>query len=353
MYKPSRFFAPVLLVPGVLFEAGVRMRNLSYSKGLLTQARLPRPVVSIGNLTLGGSGKTPLVILVAQLILKLGYPSAVLTRGYGRHSRMRSHILPPGTTIEHPALELGDEPALVRRHVPAAWLGVSSDRLASGRTILGRCPDVVFLLDDGFQHRQLYRDLDIVVIDQTQPLLHNRIFPRGSLREPLSCLRRCDAVVLNGTPAAAEAALIVRAIQEINSHVPVLRCLQKIRRLVPLSAWNDPNSEDVSGVGCNKAFLVAALGNPERFRKNVEEAGIKAAGCRFFRDHHRLTPDDWRDCVLQARRCGADTLIFTEKDAIKIKEPPDFPLLVAIQSTELDRPAEMEQLLLRTIRGAR
>ncbi len=351
MYKPSPLLAPVVFVPGVLYEAAVRLRNLSYSSGLLTQARLPRPVVSIGNLTLGGSGKTPLVILIAQLVLKLGYPAAVLTRGYGRRSHVRSYILPPGITIERPAVESGDEPALVRRYAPGTWLGISSDRLSSGRVIFGRSADVIFLLDDGFQHRQLFRDLDIVVIDQTQPLLSNHVFPRGSLREPLSGLRRCDAVVLNGT--SAEADLIVRAIRETNRHALILRCLQKIRRLVPLLAWNDSGPGEVPTIGCSKAFLIAALGNPDRFRKNVEETGIKAVGCSFFRDHHQLTPDEWRDCIRQARRCGAEAAIITEKDAIKIMEPPDFPLLVAIQSTEIDRPTELEQLLVKVIRGAR
>lgn len=352
MYKPSPFLAPLLFVPGLIFEALVRGRNLSYSAGLLSSRRLHRPVISVGNLTLGGSGKTPLVIHVARTLTKLGHIPAALSRGYGRRSLAESHVLPPGNDVLFLAYNLGDEPALIRRYVPEIWLGISMDRYSIGREIEERCPKVIFVLDDGFQHRQLSRDMDIVVIDRSQPFLRDHVFPRGTLREPLSGLRRCQAVILNGISSAPDHDLIKRAIQKVIPHNHIFSCTQRIDSLVPFTIWNNPAAEEVPSAKCSCAYLAAALGNPERFRNDVEKLEISIVGSRFFRDHHRLTHQNWQNCIKEAGRRGAEAIIITEKDAVKILEPPDFPLLVAIQSTLINRPAEFEQLLAEAIREA-
>jgi len=352
MYKPSPFLAPLLFVPGLIFETVIRVRNLTYSAGLRSARSLTRPVISVGNLTLGGSGKTPLVIYVAQTLRNLGHTPAVLSRGYARRSLAISHVLPPGEEVPSPACVLGDEPALMRRRVPEIWLGISPDRYAIGREILVRCPGVIFVLDDGFQRRRLRRDHDIVIIDRTQPLLRNHLFPRGSLREPLSGLCRAHAVVLNGTPETSDSNSIEKAIREISPRIRIFHCIQRIVSLMPFAIWNARESGNVSSVQCTTAWLAAALGNPARFLKDVEDLGIRVAGSRFFRDHHRLTRKDWHRCIESARRCNAEAVIITEKDAIKIVEPPDFPLLVAVQSTLIDQPGEFEQMLREAVGDA-
>src|SRR5262249_53976455 len=159
-----------------------RARNELYAGGWLRERRLPRPVISVGNLTLGGTGKTPLAIYLAELLRKLDAAPALLSRGYGRRSRDRIQVFGPGDEVSNLVWRAGDEPALVRRRVPAVWLGISKDRRAAGERVLEKKPDVVFILDDGFQHRKLHRDLDIVVVDRAQPLTTNRVFPRGTLR---------------------------------------------------------------------------------------------------------------------------------------------------------------------------
>ncbi|HYK91507.1 MAG TPA: tetraacyldisaccharide 4'-kinase [Acidobacteriota bacterium] len=351
MYKPLPSLAPLLYVPSLLFGAVVRLRNLSYSRGALRSARLPRPVISIGNLTLGGTGKTPLVIHLAATLLRLGHQTAILSRGFGRHRIAISHVLQPRGDGPLHTSHLGDEAALIRRRLPEAWLGISTDRFAVGRKIAGLSPGVVFVLDDGFQHRQLHRDLDIVVIDPTQPLGENHLFPLGSLREPVSGLRRCHAVVLNGGAPAAVMASIASTLADINAHARIFHCTQKIDLLVPFGAWIDSTFAPTVAGRCARSFLTAALGNPRRFRADVENLGTTVTGCRFFRDHHILTRQEWRDCVRQADRAGAEAIIITEKDAVKIVEPPDFPLLVALQSVRFDRPAEFEQMLTKVIQG--
>jgi tetraacyldisaccharide 4'-kinase len=355
MYKVPAALAPILFVPGLAYEAFVRARNRLYSTARLQQHRLPAPVISVGNITLGGSGKTPLVIYVAQSLAKLGHTPVILTRGYGRSHPNKMQIIAPGETIPNPAALLGDEPALIRRHVPSAWLGVSGDRLEAGKIIAGRDPKIVFILDDGFQHRRLHRDLDIVIIDESQPLQSNRVFPRGSLREPVSALRRCHLVVINRSLNEEQPDSLEPALRNVKSEAKLFHCKQRIRALIPFHSWE--SRAPGSGVAnempsqSKSVLLVSALGNPERFQRDIVRFGVGVPGAAFFPDHHRLNRRDWQNCAERARRKGADTIITTEKDAVKVDEPPDFPLLVALQATEMAEVGAFEAVLKNCIEG--
>jgi tetraacyldisaccharide 4'-kinase len=343
--------APVIFIPGLVYEALVRARNGLYSAAALPQHRLPRPVVSIGNITMGGTGKTPLVIYAAQMIKNLGFNPVVLSRGYGRVEPNRTHILSPADKVPSPAETLGDEPALIRRHLPSLWMGISKDRFAAGSTISKQLERAVFLLDDGFQHRRLHRDLDIVVIDRSQPLASNRVFPRGTLREPLSALHRCHMVVINGMQAGEGPDSSAAEILRYQEKAPLFYCKQTIEALIPFSNWKEEITHGLPALPVESAFLAAALGNPERFERDIRQRGISVHGARFFPDHYRLKPDDWRECAEAARRWKVDAIITTEKDAIKMSHPPDFPLLVSVQSTVLFDSESFERILIDRIEG--
>jgi len=362
MYKAPTAVAPALYIPGILYEALVRLRNGMYSAALLPQRRLPKPVISIGNITMGGTGKTPLVIYVARLLLKLGFTPAVLTRGHGRIRSSATHILAPGETTQEPDSTLGDEPALIRRHVPSCWMGVSKNRFVAGSIIAERDSRVVFVLDDGFQHRELVRNLDIVVIDGSRPLGSDRVFPRGTLREPAASLHRANHIVINGNPDSADAGLTESEIRKVSAKGRIFHCHQFIRSLTPFPVWQKlgtcspedlvsssqyPESSLEAGTQAGKpsVYIVSAVGNPKRFRSDIQRIGFGGVGGRSFSDHHRLSRRDWQNCVDDARREGADTIVTTEKDAIKISEPFDFPLLVAEQSTELAESGPFEAAL--------
>jgi tetraacyldisaccharide 4'-kinase len=346
MHKIPSALAPVAGISSLVFESVVRVRNRSYASGLLKQHRLSAPVISVGNITVGGAGKTPLVIYLAQKLSQLGFTAAILSRGYGRQSLNDSYILPPEQAVATPALTLGDEPALIRRRVPGAWMGISKDRFAAGREIANQVKRPAFILDDGFQHRRLYRDLDIVIIDQSQPLKTNRIFPAGTLREPILELCRCHMVVINGMfdakdgvdPAASE----VRAIHE---KADLFYCTQTIRALVPFSSWLESRAAVNSDIMPQSVYLTAAIGNPERFYRDIQRLGIEVRGARFFSDHYWIKPDDWRMCVAEARAKSADAIVITEKDAVKLSQPPDYPLQVAVQLTEISDTGAFEQML--------
>jgi tetraacyldisaccharide 4'-kinase len=248
-------------------------------------------------------------------------------------------------------------------------MGVSKDRFVAGSILAQRDPRAVFVLDDGFQHRKLARDLDIVIIDGSRPLLSDRIFPRGTLREPIFALRRCDAVVINGPFDSPDANSIEAEIRGLQANARIFRCNQFVQRLVPFLSWQKTasfNPEEFPPIptpGCRlaarkpaglpSAFLVCALGNPERFQRDIRRLGIGGPGAKFFSDHHRISPKDWRNCAEEASRKGADALITTEKDAVKISEPPDSPLLVAMQSTEMADAHEFELVLKKCIEERR
>lgn len=350
MQSVPRALEPILFIPGLLYEALVRARNGLYAKGLFKQHRLPGPVISVGNITVGGSGKTPLVIHIAQLIAERGFQPAILTRGYGRDSSEKTLVVHPGELVPSAARVLGDEPAVIRRHVPSSWMGISGNRLEAGSSIARKAERPVFILDDGFQHRQLGRDLDIVVLDGSQPLQSNRVMPRGTLREPLQELGRCHVAVVNGVQEAGAADAILKSFVRYDSKVSVFFCSQNIESVIPFTSWSEKASPAWPRQP-RSAFLVAALGNPERFERDVRQFGIEVVGTKFFRDHYWLLQGDWNDCVRQARRMNAECMITTEKDAVKISHPPDFPLFIATQSTVIFRAGEFLEILTRCLEG--
>jgi tetraacyldisaccharide 4'-kinase len=337
--------APVSYIASPAFEALVRIRNRLYSSSLIPRHRLANPVISIGNITTGGSGKTPLVIYIAQAFLKFGWNPVILSRGYGRRHSSKTWILAPQNSVSSPAKTLGDEPALMRRHLPSIWMGISRNRFKTGTSIAKHQARTIFLLDDGFQHRKLHRDLDVVIIDRTQPLKANRLLPRGTLREPLSGLRRCHVVVINGTSETADPDPIEAEIQSLYAGAAIFHCTQKIRSLIPFPSWLENSAHLTSAPTPRSAYLVSALGNPHRFHSDVRQLGIEVRGIRSYGDHHWLKREDWLACANEARKRAADAIITTEKDAVKISHPPDFPLLVSIQSTQVAEAGEFERVL--------
>jgi tetraacyldisaccharide 4'-kinase len=340
--------APILFVPGLLYEAMVRARNGLYDAGMVPQHRLPGPVISVGNITLGGTGKTPLVLCIAPMLASGGFQPVILTRGYQRSRPNKSFILPPGEPVPAPARTLGDEPALLRRHLPAAWMGISKNRFWAGSRISQKLKQPVFILDDGFQHRQLGRDLDIVVFDLSQPLGSNRVFPRGTLREPPSGLRRCHIAVLNGALDGGAGNPVTEEVVRHSPKAALFSCSQRIGSMLPFDAWSEASS-GVPPRPPRSAYLVAGLGNPKRFEQDVRRLGIHVVATRFFPDHYWLTPEDWRACAHDARHRNAEAILTTEKDAVKISNPPDFPLRVAIQATVISDAAAFEAMLLQCV----
>jgi len=269
----------------MLFGAAVGARNTLYDRGVLPSRKLERPVVSIGNLSVGGSGKTPFVLLLGDLLKQRGIEFDVLSRGYGRRTRGVAIVDPGGASRD-----FGDEPLLIARKLQVPVI-VGEERFAAGRLAEERFPSRLHLLDDGFQHRALARDFDIVLV--TPEDAHDRLLPAGRLREPLSALARVDAVVLtSGVPAELfplAGKLVWRA------H----------RTIAPCDLPAHP-------------LVFCAIARPQNFFVQLRNAGVELAGEASFRDHYQYTEKDIRELIAMATRSEADGFVTTEKDAVNM-----------------------------------
>jgi tetraacyldisaccharide 4'-kinase len=287
----------------VVYEAGARLRAGLYRIGILPQRRLDGTVISVGNLTMGGTGKTPMVIWLAERLIAAGRRPAILTRGY-RGERPRNDGGLPGS----------DEVALLRTRLGArAQLGVGKDRYASGR-VLERHGAEWFILDDGFQHLALHRDADIVLLDASDPFGGGRLLPCGRLREPLAALRRASVVVITRSEHAPAVETLVRR----NTQAPIFYAqvaLQAVLR-APALAVEWPLADRSAA----RVFAFCGIGNPRAFFDDLRRWGFSVAGERRFRDHHRYSPADLAALERAAGAVQADALICTEKDVFNLRD---------------------------------
>lgn len=291
-------FSPIgrcLLTPlEMIYAAALRRRSARFDA--TPPKRLRWPVISVGNLSLGGSGKTPLVIELARLLARHGLQADVLTRGYGRSGRMTERVDPEGRAERY-----GDEPLLISRAARAAVF-VGADRYAAGLLAESGAASGerrVHLLDDGFQHRQLARDVDIVLAHPAD--LDGRLLPAGRLREPPAALRRADIVVLRCEDAALESRL--------REYVGEETVFWKIQRRVSYPAEK------------KKTLVFCAIARPREFLLALEALGVWVAARMIYRDHHRYTAADAEKLAALCRRSGCEELATTEKDAVKLDPP--------------------------------
>ena len=270
-----------------LYGAIVTARNRRYQSGSLKSRHLQGPVISIGNLSVGGSGKTPFLIALGELLKQRGIEFDVLSRGYGRATGAVALVDPAGSPRD-----FGDEPLLIARKLNVPVI-VGADRYAAGQFAEQKFGPLTHLLDDGFQHRRLARDFDIVMIDPGDR--REALLPVGRLREPLTSLRRADAVVLTND-APCDGLL-----------------------LAPYLVWRVRRGVDVPDSLTRPCFAFCGIARPRNFFEQLRAAGIELAGTRTFRDHHFYTDSDVAQLQILRKRHAATAFITTEKDAINLQ----------------------------------
>ncbi|MCD4749859.1 MAG: tetraacyldisaccharide 4'-kinase [Thermoanaerobaculales bacterium] len=301
-----------LLLPlSPLYSAAVHIRGAAYRYGWLERKKLPVPVISVGNLTFGGTGKTPTVIALVRDLVRRGRRPAVLTRGYGRQTDEPLFLVGPDTR-ETPE-RAGDEPLELASRLPGVPVVVDADRFRGGRRAIKAGAEIL-LLDDGFQHLKLVRDLDLVLIDASDPWGGGHVPPRGRLREPLSALRRASAVLVtkldkDATQVPTE---IVKGLKDLSPGMPVFGA-----RLTPERVHTPQGLQDPDVLSGQRVFAVAALGRPEGFRALLESAGAEVVGAEWFPDHHLYDEKDVERVISEVERLGA-VLTTTAKDAVKL-----------------------------------
>ena len=308
---PRTLAARLFLTPlSWLWTAGHRS-NLR--RAYVSRKALHTRVVSIGGLTMGGTGKTPLVEHIAERLAEQGKAPAILTRGYRKKSSARMVVAPRGSHV--PVDLTGDEAQIFVRG-GAAHVGIGSNRFEVGERIERELQPDVFLLDDGFQHVQLKRDEDIALIDALDPLAGG-IFPLGRRRESLSSLRRATAIVITRVDQGQEVSGLERLIRRYNRTAPIFRSSVVPTKWIDLE-WGAPR--DLSCAPFRRVAAFCALGSPTTFWRTLEELGLELVFRWSFRDHHAYRPTDIQRLTRQAIAAGAEALVTTEKDSMNLRE---------------------------------
>jgi len=329
-----------------LYGAGIALRNRLFDRGILPTMRLEQPVVSVGNLSAGGAGKTPFVIALGQLLKERGIHFDVLSRGYGRKTRGVLVVDPIGS-----APDFGDEPLLIARKLAVPVI-VGESRYQAGRVAQQKFQTQLHLLDDGFQHRSLARDFDIVLMASGD--FEDRLLPSGRLREPLSSLERADAIVLPQDLAAEHSCLREKPVWRMTREMYItgsdLTSLFRegtasaVPNAAPLRAGFSPSVPPSPVAFCG-------LARPEQFFAQVRAAGVVPAAEVIFRDHHAYSKGDIQRLLARRRELGAGGFLTTEKDAVNLGSlRADLePLTIAALKLTLDRPAELIDTILARI----
>jgi tetraacyldisaccharide 4'-kinase len=287
-----RFF---LGMAAQVYLIAVILRNFLYSKGWFKIHRADVPVISVGNITTGGTGKTPLVVWLCNALRNSKFKCAILTRGYKTKKRV-----------------LSDEVAILAESCPETKVVVNPDRVAGAAEAVSKFGANVLIMDDGFQHRRLARDLDIVTIDGTVPFGYGKLLPAGLLREPVAALKRADAAVITRCDQAAESELtqLEDKLQQINPEMIIARSIH-----VPVYMKSvDGKKNSLEELKDKKIFVFCGIGNPDAFFNTVEGLGTEIIGSKIFDDHYHYTDDCLAGIYTQAKRLNADLILTTQKD---------------------------------------
>jgi len=293
-----------------------RLRALLYDWGWFAQRKLPVPVLSVGNLTLGGTGKTPVVIVLVDWLLAQGKRVAILSRGYRRTSTDPYLLVSDGERLLVSPKEAGDEPFLMAQRCPKAIVAVGADRYELGDWVLNRFPVDCLVLDDGFQHLGLYRDVNLLLVDATDPEGLAALVPSGRLREPLQAAARATAIVVTRADVPAQVTEVCRRLQATLGTTP--DPIQVVFRPESLVSVVTGTSQALSWSKGKTALLCSGVGHAGSFRSLVERMGIRILDEVAYADHHDYTSHDVDRLRARAAELRAELIVTTEKDACKL-----------------------------------
>jgi tetraacyldisaccharide 4'-kinase len=338
----------LLSIVAVFYGAGIWLRNWLFdggqvksyavtTAGLVTSDRTQAttPVISVGNITVGGTGKTPLVIWLCNLFHEQNVNCAILTRGYKASK------------------DTNDEPGMLAKNCPGSAVVINPDRLAGAIEAVKKHKAQVLIMDDGFQHRQLHRDVDIVTIDAMLPFGYGRMLPAGLLREPASALKRAQAVVITRCDLVSRNNLteLMATINRINPNLIVAQTIHS-----PVLAISSDKQIPVEELKGKKIYAFCGIANPEAFLATVGLVGANIVGSKIYDDHHNYTVNDVNDIYRDAAKLGAQIILTTEKDYNKISSPAsgrsDLVLAyLAVRLQFVEGPDGIRDLIERSLAG--
>ncbi|GAB4344548.1 MAG: tetraacyldisaccharide 4'-kinase [Desulfobulbaceae bacterium] len=328
----------------------MRLREWSYRSGLRRVTKVGVPVVSIGNLTMGGSGKTPVVRYVAGFFLEKGLRPAIISRGYGGKAAGRVNIVSDGTSVLMNARDGGDEPRLLAEALPGVMVLTGGKRKFPAMRAVEMGADVL-ILDDGFQHMGLARDLDLVLFNADFLAGNSRVFPGGDLREPVKALERSDGFVMSGIndhnrDRAGRFADLLR--RHFPSH-PVYMSEYRAAELICRGKEEKSDRRSLEYARGKKVFAFCGIAHPQRFRETLEAIGVEICGFRPFPDHHLYSAGDEDGLIREALSMGAELCLTTEKDLVKLSPRTDRSLPVCALRMDVHFGNDFKEVLLSRI----
>lgn len=326
----------LLGVAAQVYSIVIILRNFLYSKGWLKVYHINATVISVGNITTGGTGKTPLVIWLCKSMKQKEIRCAVLTRGY---KATENYV---------------DEPAILTKSCPEAKVIVNPDRLAGAAEAVNKFGAKVLIMDDGFQHRRLGRNLDIVTIDATRPFGYGKMLPAGLLREPVGSLKRAEAVVITRCDQTSEVKLkeLEEKLKSVNPDMIIARSIHS----VSCAKSADEKQIGTEELRNKKIFAFCGIGNPDAFLSTIKRLGLNLVGSKVYNDHHHYTDNNIADIYEQAKRSNADLILSTQKDWTKTAPlgPTEKEIPLAYLEVELnftDGEDKLRQLIEKTSAG--
>jgi tetraacyldisaccharide 4'-kinase len=325
----------------------VQLRNRLFDAGLRSSKRVDCCVISVGNLTVGGTGKTPMVLWLARFLLQEGRRVAVVSRGYGGESKGRVRIVSDGRSILAGSRLSGDEPHLLAARLPAVPVLCSDRRPAAVQVALQRFQSQVVILDDGFQHRFLARDLDVVLLDARRPLGNGHLLPRGILREPEASLKRADALVLSRFDGSTRSRETHRALARRWPEKAIFRARHRPARLFDAATGREEPLSYLAGV---RVGAFAGIGRPDDFFHCLSELGGMVVYASALPDHHPLTAALLESLASEAARLEPHLWLTTEKDWVRLPEILPERMDLWVLAIELDLESE-EARFKEVVRG--
>lgn len=323
----ANIFMMVLYFFSFIYCQLLELKLTFYRWGLLKQYRLDCHVISLGNITVGGTGKTPTAQRLAVAIRDMGYKVVILNRGYRAKWKGEVGVVSDGEKIYMSATEAGDEAFLLAKNLPKVPVLIGADRAVTGRYAVEQLHADVVILDDGYQHWRLVRDLDILLIDAINIFGNNYMLPRGTLREPLDHLDRADVCLLTKVDQANSDAcsIIKNTVKKYNEKALIVTSVHSPKYFVEVADWYKGASNHTTPIDSlkgKKVTAVSAIGNPASFEQTISDVGAEVIDSVRFADHHDYTMAEMQIIMDNAIECGSDALIITEKDLVKI--PAEF-----------------------------
>jgi tetraacyldisaccharide 4'-kinase len=331
-----------LFVVSFAYAAAVKLRAIGYQSGILVSKRLPCKVISVGNITVGGTGKTPMAVYLARLLRQLGHRIAVISRGYRGDAEKSGGIVSNGREILLGVQSAGDEPVMMAKQLKDLEIPllVGQNRYRIGLLAVREFKPDVIILDDGFQHLKLVRDINLVLLDSRRPFGNKHLLPRGPLRETLSSLSRGDAFIMTRfDPTSNDAG--IASLDELKgelsgrpifscSHVPYVYRAIKGSGVATESFTKRPISSELESIKGRSVFAFSGIARNDDFRRTVERFGCDMKGFMDFPDHHRYSDNDLNNIYCAARDTDAEIFLTTEKDYTRLDRRIHWPMDLVI-----------------------